>query len=136
MSWTTDAPYRETPEEIAHYRGKGVLTVEMEAGALFAVAHARSIRLASAVVLDAVIGEPISAPTMDTAAAFGKLYAASSSESTCWQTAPSPDGVPTNTQPQIGLPSCSGLAGSMNGRRSSRRHNTQMGSRWSCGSRS
>jgi uridine phosphorylase len=73
-TWTTDAPYRETAEEVAHYREQGVLTVEMEAAAVFAVAEARGVPLASAVVLDAVIGEPISAPTMDTASAFGKLY--------------------------------------------------------------
>lgn len=73
-TWTTDAPYRETVEEIAEYRCRGVLTVEMEASALFAVARARSVRLASAVVLDAVFRVPITAPKMDTAAAFGKLY--------------------------------------------------------------
>jgi uridine phosphorylase len=73
-TWTTDAPYRETVEEIEEYRRRGVLTVEMEAAALFAVARARNVRLASAVVLDAVFPEPISAPTMDTATAFGKLY--------------------------------------------------------------
>jgi uridine phosphorylase len=73
-SWTTDAPYRETREEIEVFRRQGVLTVEMEAAALFAVAQTLNVRLASAVVLDAVIGEPIAAPTMDTAAAFGKLY--------------------------------------------------------------
>jgi purine-nucleoside phosphorylase len=74
ITWTTDAPYRETAEEVAHYREAGVLTVEMEAAALFAVAEARRVALASAVVLDAVIGEPIGTPTMDTAAAFGRLY--------------------------------------------------------------
>ena len=33
-TWTTDAPYRETVEEITRYRGEGILTVEMEAAAL------------------------------------------------------------------------------------------------------
>jgi uridine phosphorylase len=37
-SWTIDAPYRETFEEVRHYRNIGVLTVEMEASAMFAVA--------------------------------------------------------------------------------------------------
>jgi uridine phosphorylase len=36
-SWTTDAPYRETVEELRHYGAEGVATVEMEAAALFAV---------------------------------------------------------------------------------------------------
>ncbi len=38
ISWTTDAPYRETVPEIVRYRHQGVLTVEMEAAAIFAVA--------------------------------------------------------------------------------------------------
>ena len=33
-SWTTDAPYRETIEEVRLYRAEGVATVEMEAAAL------------------------------------------------------------------------------------------------------
>jgi uridine phosphorylase len=73
-TWTTDAPYRETVEEVIEFRRRGVLTVEMEAAALFAVARARGLPLASAVVIDCVFGEPIGPPTMDTAAAFGKLY--------------------------------------------------------------
>lgn len=36
-TWTTDAPYRETAEEIAAYQREGVLTVDMEASALFTV---------------------------------------------------------------------------------------------------
>lgn len=73
-TWTTDAPYRETAEEITEYRRRGVLTVEMEASALFAAARARDVHLASAVVLDAVFPEPISAPKMDTTAAFERLH--------------------------------------------------------------
>ena len=46
----------------------------MEAAALFAAAQARGVALASAVVFDGVYGDPIGAPVMDTAAAFGKLY--------------------------------------------------------------
>lgn len=37
-SWTVDAPYRETYEEIERYQQESVLTVEMEAAAIFAVA--------------------------------------------------------------------------------------------------
>lgn len=73
-TWTTDAPYRQSKEEISELRGRGVLTVEMEAAALFAVARIRSVELASAVVVDSVFGEPIGQPTMDAAAAVGKLY--------------------------------------------------------------
>lgn len=73
FTWTTDAPYRQTVEEIAGLRQRGVLTVEMEAAALFTVAGVRGLRLASAVVIDSVYGEPIGHPTIDTAAAFGTL---------------------------------------------------------------
>jgi len=37
-SWTNDAPYRETLAELKHYRKEGVLTVEMEAAAIFVIA--------------------------------------------------------------------------------------------------
>lgn len=37
-SWTIDAPFRETYAEIENYSNENVLTVEMEAAALFAVA--------------------------------------------------------------------------------------------------
>jgi uridine phosphorylase len=38
-SWTTDAPYRETLAELKRYRDEGVLTVEMEAAAIFTIAN-------------------------------------------------------------------------------------------------
>jgi uridine phosphorylase len=41
-SWTTDAPFRETEEMIALCRERGILTVEMEAAALYAFAEAKS----------------------------------------------------------------------------------------------
>ncbi len=41
MSWTTDAPYRETEAAIAAAREQGALAVEMEAAALYAFARAR-----------------------------------------------------------------------------------------------
>jgi uridine phosphorylase len=39
-SWTTDAPFRETEEAIAACRTLGILAVEMEASALYALASA------------------------------------------------------------------------------------------------
>lgn len=47
VSWTIDAPYRETLAEIDSYRKEGVQTVEMEAAALFAVAQFRKVDLAA-----------------------------------------------------------------------------------------
>ncbi len=37
-TWTIDAPFRETLPEIEHHRRNGILTVDMEAAALFAAA--------------------------------------------------------------------------------------------------
>jgi len=45
-TWTTDAPYRETPAKIAARRQEGCVTVEMEAAALAAVAAFRGVPLA------------------------------------------------------------------------------------------
>ncbi|HLY77717.1 MAG TPA: nucleoside phosphorylase [Thermoplasmata archaeon] len=56
-SWTTDAPYRETGAELRHYRGRGVLTVEMEAAALFIFARHRGLRAASVFVVSDVLTE-------------------------------------------------------------------------------
>lgn len=50
-SWTTDAPYRETEEEIRQYQSEGVLTVEMESAALFAVGQRRGVQTASVLVI-------------------------------------------------------------------------------------
>jgi len=44
-SWTIDTPYRETVAEARHYQKEGVLTVEMEASALFTVAQYRGVEL-------------------------------------------------------------------------------------------
>lgn len=50
-SWTIDTPYRETVSEARRYQAEGVLCVEMEAAALFAIAHYRSIQIASGFVI-------------------------------------------------------------------------------------
>lgn len=44
-TWTTDAPYRETPGMVAARRAEGCFTVEMEAAALLAVAQYRKVLL-------------------------------------------------------------------------------------------
>jgi uridine phosphorylase len=41
-SWTTDAPYRETQSAIAHAKGLGADSVEMEASALYAFSKVKS----------------------------------------------------------------------------------------------
>ena len=44
-SWTTDAPFRETEEMIKTCRKKGILTVEMEAAALYALAEVKQYQI-------------------------------------------------------------------------------------------
>jgi uridine phosphorylase len=44
--WTTDAPYRETPEQLRFWEDRGVLAVEMQAASLFAFARARGAPVA------------------------------------------------------------------------------------------
>jgi uridine phosphorylase len=44
-TWTTDAPYRETPAKIAARQSEGCLIVEMEAASLMAVAEFRGVLL-------------------------------------------------------------------------------------------
>ena len=44
-SWTTDAPFRETPDALAKAREAGILAVEMEAASLYAFAAARHRRV-------------------------------------------------------------------------------------------
>ena len=56
-SWTIDAPYAETKTETLHYRKKGVLTVEMESAALFAVAKKRNFSAGAIFIISDILGE-------------------------------------------------------------------------------
>lgn len=56
-SWTIDAPYRETITEAKHYQDEGVLTVEMEASALFAVAKYRGVPISSLLTVSDSLAE-------------------------------------------------------------------------------
>ena len=49
-TWTTDAPFRETVEEIQQYQSEGVKTVEMESAGLFTIGQIRNIPTVSVVV--------------------------------------------------------------------------------------
>jgi uridine phosphorylase len=49
-TWTTDAPYRETREEIVRYQAEGVKTVEMESAGLYTVGQVRALQTASVVI--------------------------------------------------------------------------------------
>ena len=50
-TWTTDAPYRETLEEVCQYQKEGVQVVEMESAGLFAIGQVRGVQTASVVVV-------------------------------------------------------------------------------------
>lgn len=56
-TWTTDAYFRETVEEILHYQKEGVVTVEMEAAALFAISSMRGVEMASGFVISDSVAE-------------------------------------------------------------------------------
>jgi purine-nucleoside phosphorylase len=49
--WTTDAPFRETPDKVLGYRSLGALAVEMECSALFTLGAFRSAAIASLLVV-------------------------------------------------------------------------------------
>ena len=49
-TWSTDAPYRETREEVISFQAEGVLTVDMEMAALLAVAQVRGVAASGVLV--------------------------------------------------------------------------------------
>ncbi len=79
-SWTIDTPYRETVEELRHYQADGVLCVEMEAAALFAVAAYRNVDVAAGFVVSDSLAELVWDPQFhapETLDALIRLYDAS-----------------------------------------------------------
>ena len=56
-SWTTDAPFRETVEEIRQYKLEGVKAVEMESAGLFTIGQVRKVATVSVVVAMDSLGE-------------------------------------------------------------------------------
>lgn len=57
VTWTTDAPFRETIEEIRQYKSEGVKTVEMESAGLFTIGQVRKVATVSVVVAMDSLGE-------------------------------------------------------------------------------
>ena len=49
--WTTDAPYRELVPSIDTYRRQGVLSVDMETSAMYALGQFRNVRVANLLVI-------------------------------------------------------------------------------------
>ena len=56
--WTTDAVYRELTSKVARYAARGVLAVEMEAAALYAVAALRGVEAALIVAMSDELFHP------------------------------------------------------------------------------
>jgi uridine phosphorylase len=56
-TWTIDSPYRETVAEIRRYRRRGILTVEMEASALFTIARHHHLEAAALFVISDLLVE-------------------------------------------------------------------------------
>lgn len=54
-TWTIDAPHRETRGEVERYRDEGLLTVDMEAAGVFAVAEYRGVRAGAAFTVSDVL---------------------------------------------------------------------------------
>lgn len=61
-SWSTDAPYRETKAEVAYYQERNVLTVEMEAAALFAVGKYKNVNVGAAFVISDSLADLVWTP--------------------------------------------------------------------------
>jgi uridine phosphorylase len=55
-SWTNDALYRETFAEVETYKKEGILTVEMEASAIFTVAKFRKVKAAAIFIVSDILG--------------------------------------------------------------------------------
>ena len=68
-AWTTDAPYRETPEQLKAWADRGVLVVEMQAASLFAFARARGAHVGMVALVSNAVEEAAgqAAPTGDVA---------------------------------------------------------------------
>ena len=56
-SWTIDAPYRETVKEFLQYKKEGVLTVEMEASALFSVGKYKHAETAAVFAVSDILSD-------------------------------------------------------------------------------
>ena len=73
-TWTIDALFRETPDEVRHYASNGVLTVEMEAAALFVVAAARGVSLGAAFCVSDLLAGGVWQAAFDSDRLVGNMW--------------------------------------------------------------
>jgi uridine phosphorylase len=57
ISWTTDAPFRETKEALTKYKSLGINTIEMESSAIFTLGQYRNVEVASVFVIGDKLSE-------------------------------------------------------------------------------
>jgi uridine phosphorylase len=58
MNWTTDAPFRETRDKVARLMRRGVVSVDMEASAMFVLGQRRGVEVASLFVVSDELFHP------------------------------------------------------------------------------
>lgn len=58
LVWTTDAPYRETADQIQAYAEERVLAVEMQAASLFALAERKALQIGVVAHVTNAVGAP------------------------------------------------------------------------------
>ncbi len=62
LSWTTDAPFRETVDDVRTHERNGVLTVDMEAASVFAMAHYRSVQATAVFIVSDLVSGGVWSP--------------------------------------------------------------------------
>ncbi|RLU82500.1 purine-nucleoside phosphorylase [Streptomyces griseocarneus] len=73
-TWSTDALYRETAAEVSRYSAEGILTADMEAAGVLAVAQHRQVPVAAAfTIADSLAQRTPRADTPQTAEGLGAL---------------------------------------------------------------
>jgi nucleoside phosphorylase len=72
-TWTTDAIFAETLSEIRSYSDEGVLTVDMEAAAVFAVAKKRGVSAAAVFNISDIVGRKWSGIAETRTAGYNRL---------------------------------------------------------------
>lgn len=61
-TWTTDAPFMETIEDIMKHQSEGVITVEMEASALFTLGNYRKVPVSAIFIVSDLLGTGVWKP--------------------------------------------------------------------------
>ncbi len=74
-TWSIDAPYTETREEVENYSKAGIMTVEMESAGLFAVAMKRGVQASAVFIVSDVLRLDSGWSGFDSGEAYAKGFA-------------------------------------------------------------